>query len=469
MTLYGQLIVLKSIKVKKSYMTFYVVALTFLLSIIQQAKAGSWIIINPMAAARTSHTATLLTNGQVLVAGGIAGSFPNLIHLSSAELFNPATETWTNTGSMITAREDHTATLLTNGWVLVTGGYDSNGNSISQAELYNPVSGTWENTGAMHVAREHHTATLLTNGLVLVAGGDGGNLGNINPISSAELYNPITGIWTTTGSLNASRAYQTATLLANGKVLVAGGIAGGNNPSIAATNSTELFNPATGTWTITGALNVGRYSHTATLLTSGQVLVEAGTTSGFTPVTNSAELYNAANGTWTVTGFLNVARESHTATLLPNGQVLVAAGVARGPITNSAELYNPANGTWTITNSLNIARAAHTATLLADGKVLVAGGSTGGGNSVELYNASNLTATAFSLINTIKLPGGTLQFTFTNTPDIDFTVYGTTNLSLPFNNWTVISGVTEISPGQYQFADLQATSNSQYFYRVRSQ
>jgi hypothetical protein len=100
--------------------------------------------------------------------------------------------------------------------------------------------------------------------------------------------------------------------------------------------------------------------------------------------------------------------------------------------------------------------------------VLIAGG-IGGGNTAELYNSSDITAMAFSLINTATLPSGALQFAFTNIPDIGFIVYGTTNLSTSFSNWTVISGLTEISPSQYQFTDAQATNNPQFFYRVRSQ
>jgi N-acetylneuraminic acid mutarotase len=357
----------------------------------------------------------------------------------------------------------HTATLLPNGQVLVVGGYDSNGNSIPNAELYDSVTGTWTNTGAMHIAREYHTATLLTNGQVLVAGGDGGNLGNWNPLSSAEVYNPTTGIWTTTGSLNIAHEYHTATLLTNGKVLVAGGGSTGGG----ATNSAELYNPATGTWTTTGSLNVKREMYTATLLPNGQLLV-AGGTGGNTPITNSAELYNPSTESWTATGSLNIARYGHTATLLTDGQVLVAAGAPRGgPLTASAELYNPANGTWTVTNALNTARYVHTATLLPNGTVLIAGG-IGGSNSAELYNSLNVMVTAFSLTNVTKLAGGAFQFTFTSTPAVGFIVFGTTNLSLPFSNWTALSGLTEVSSGQYQFTDPQATNNPQCFYRVRS-
>ena len=153
----------------------------------------------------------MLPNRQVLVTGGCG-----LSSLASAELYDPATGVWTTTGSMATARWQHTATLLRNGRVLVAGGGDGHGNSFSSAELYDPATGVWTATGSMATARGGHTATLLPDGRVLVAGG-------FNFLSSAELYDPATGMWTATGSMATGRSFPTATLLPNGQVLVAGG------------------------------------------------------------------------------------------------------------------------------------------------------------------------------------------------------------------------------------------------------
>ncbi len=175
-----------------------------------------------MKTARYGHTATLLANGKVLVAGG--GNDTNS-YLTSAELFDPATGTWTPTGSLGTARYGHTATLLANGQVLVVeGAYLSD--FAGSAELYDPATGVWSPTASLTNAPEGYTATLLANGKVLVAGGSYYDI-NVNSIvsTSAELYDPATGVWTTTGSLGAPRDDgHTATLLANGKVLVAGGL-----------------------------------------------------------------------------------------------------------------------------------------------------------------------------------------------------------------------------------------------------
>jgi hypothetical protein len=320
---------------------------------------ASWTFTGKLNTAREfGHTATLLPNGKVLVAGG-EGGFGTL---NSAELYDPATGTWSITASLNAARSGHTATLLPNGKVLVVGDYNA-------TELYDPATGTWSFTGNLNIARAGHTATLLLNGKVLVAG-DG------FPEKTTELYDPATGIWTRTGDLHTDREYHTATLLSNGKVLL---VAGGYNCQTGVCsllNTAELYDPAAGTWSITASLNTARFFHTATLLPNGQVLVAGGATRNYSDPTNSAELYDPATGTWSITARLNTARFFHTATLLPNGQVLVAGGGnALSPgHTNSAELYNPATGVWSYTANPNSDRSAHTATPLPNGKVLVAGG-----------------------------------------------------------------------------------------------
>jgi hypothetical protein len=209
----------------------------------------------------------LLANGKVLVVGGDQHGSP----LASAELYDPASGTWTATGSLFFARAFHTATLLPNGKVLIVGGFAASGGGgiLASTELYDPVLRTWAATGNLGVARFEHTATLLPNGKVLVAGG----LGTGGFPGSAELYDPILGTWTATGSLATSRQNHTATLLANGKVLVVGGqLVDGGGPLAGA----DLYDPASGTWTATGSLIAARYDHTATLLFNGQVLVAGG-------------------------------------------------------------------------------------------------------------------------------------------------------------------------------------------------
>lgn len=288
---------------------------------------GTWRSAGDLNKPRQFHTATLLPNGKVLVVGG-SGSNPSS---ASVELYDPATNSWAITGSLNTPRWEHTATLLPNGIVLVAGGVSTSG-TTANAELYDSATGIWNPTGSLNTPRFGHTATLLPNGQVLVAGGAG---------TSAELYDPADGVWSPTGNLHVARDdLPTATLLRSGQVLVVGG----DGQTIA---SAEVFDPATSTWNITAEMqtNTIRNLHTATLLPDGKVLV-AGGSSVVTPenyiVLASAEIYDPATGIWSLASSLNIARALHAATLLPNGQVLVAGGFDGRVFLKNAELYSPA-------------------------------------------------------------------------------------------------------------------------------
>ncbi|MBC7880943.1 MAG: hypothetical protein H7Y37_06365 [Anaerolineae bacterium] len=345
----------------------------------------SWTITGSMSTERYLHTATLLPNSKVLVAGGGTQSGSGISN--SAELYDPQTGTWSSTGSLNIARYQHTATLLPNGKVLVAGGvgteFTNGTNTLNNVELYDISTGTWTVTNSMSAKRYLHTATLLPNGKVLIAGGGVVGTSSITALSSADLYDPQTNTWSNTGSMKGARTNHTATLLSNGKVLVAGGIDG------ISLSTAELYNPQTASWTTTGSMNMERYSYTATLLSNGKVLV-----AGEGGSNGSAELFDPQTDTWSMTGFMNKARSSHTATLLANGKVLIAGGISSSGYLSSAELYDLQSGTWSITDSLNTPRSWHTATLLPDGKVLVTGGQYIPNqifnvlNSAEVYNSA---------------------------------------------------------------------------------
>jgi len=375
---------------------------------------AAFVSTGSMNTARVSPTATLLNDGMVLMAGGSTFSNDSAVPLASAELYNPTTGTFTPTGSLNTARYGHTATLLNNGMVLMAGGTGPCGylGCLASAELYNPATGTFTPTGSLNTARWEHTATLLNNGMVLMAGG----YNSSGYLASAELYSPTTGTFTPTGSLNTARYYCTATLLNNGMVLMAGGI--GSSGSL---SSAELYNPTTGTFSLSGSLNNARYYYTATLLNNAMVLMAGGeNSSGYLP---SAELYDPTTGAFSLTGSLNIDRALHTATLLNNGMVLMAGGYGSTNILASAELYNPATGTFSPSGSLNTARYDHTATLLNNGMVLTAGGY-GPSNAVlasaELYEPATLTppnleSIAITPATPTLSPGTTQQLIATGT------------------------------------------------------
>jgi hypothetical protein len=322
-----------------------------------------------MAAPRNSHTATALTDGTVLLAGG-AG-------LATAEKYDPGTGKFTpTTGSMSVARDGHTATLLKTGKVLITGGQaNPTAAAYATAELFDPGTGMFTTTGKMSIARTAHNATLLADGKVLITGGN---------TLTAELFDPSTEMFTpTTGKMVTARSEDTATMLTNGKVLITGGLAG---PALA---TAELYDPSTQTFSASGTMTVARNFHTATLLTTGpntgKVLVAGGNSGNAV-----AELYDPASGTFSTTGAMESTRQRHTATLLTDGTVLMAGGSefdGNVDIVTAAELFDPSSGTFTGTGGMLTPRITHTATLLKDGTVLVTGGLNTAGTlaTAELY------------------------------------------------------------------------------------
>jgi len=438
-----------------------------------------------MTVARSGQTATLLPDGDVLIAGGgcngtnygcDSGSF--LYNLSSAELYDPATGTWTRTGSMHTGRQFQTATLLPDGDVLVAGGFvscdDDFCSDAKSAELYDPATGRFTLTGPMHQAGEQEMATLLANGEALVAGGynDGGDSGTAFRLSSAELYNPAAGTWSLTAPMPAPRYGGTATLLPSGWVLVAGG-----GPVTA-----EIYQPQRALWVPAGAMSTTRFQPTATLLPSGYVLVTGGDDSGGVPL-NTAELFLAGRGplvtltpgalafdgqqvgsagpvrTYSVTNLgsadLRVAgvelagadpgdfrasaacvgvpvppghscqvsvRFAPTATGLRQAAVLLADNAPGSPQAVAASGYGGGPDAFVPVGPMSLASHAFSATLLGDGRVLIAGGQNGALTSLataELYDPGTRSFSATgSLVTARAYPAAALL------PDGDVLVAG---------------------------------------------
>lgn len=339
-------------------------------------RTGTWSTTGSMHVARQGHTATMLPTGQVFVVGGDTGT--------TSEFYDPSTGQWTLAApTAMPHRSGHTASLLADGQVLVAGGVDASGQPTKAAEVYDPDIGQWSPVGSMVVAHFAHAAAALPDGRVLVAAGSDTDT---HTTAAAEIYDPVTSRWMAIPALASPRYAPSATRLATGGVVVAGGLPNGG--------SAEVFDPTSGRWTATGSLPDAHVDHSATLLPDGTLLVAAGcdNTSQCNQALSTTASYDPSTRAWTPGASLNRARRDHTSTLLPEGRILVTGGVVPdggGSFTTSAELYDPLPGKWTYTGSLTTARFSHTATLLLDGEVLVAGGSIDGANtptsSAETY------------------------------------------------------------------------------------
>ena len=354
-------------------------------SIAKAQSAGTFTETGGMTIPRAGHTATLLTNGKVLVAGGTADY---IAPIATAELYDPETRLFSRTGSMTAPRYYHTATLLPDGRVLVAGGGTRSGGALipsNGAEIYDPSTGTFTATGNMvgdHVCQQ---ANLLGNGKVLIVGGYDAR----GRVSDAELYNPATGTFAATGmyskntfDLNSCQGVASSSL-PDGRVLLVWQDIGA-----------DVYDPSTGSFTATSNPIDQGYNNglpTATLLMNGKVLVAGGASdSGFG---TRAGFYNPSTGAFGAEGNMTSGRALHTATLLPDGNVLMAGSyLFGGGSLASSELYDPVTGAFTPIGTMTTSRSHHTATLLPDGRVLIAGGSTSGQSTsrAELYHPSVL-------------------------------------------------------------------------------
>ncbi|MCC6626255.1 MAG: hypothetical protein IT340_02515 [Chloroflexi bacterium] len=478
---------------------------------IYDPETKTWTQTCSLNVRRERHTATLLHSGKVLVTGGQTNTGASV---ASAELYDPAAAcpspsmTWTMTGSMTDAREKHTTTLLPDGRVLVIGGLKGTSalsDELTTAEIYNPATGSWSPAGTLSQKRQRHTATLLRDGKVLVVGGCWGFNATeppcLTPVAVTEVYDPATGNWTTSDQLRRfwdsdpcpGGFDHTATLLPDGRVMIVGGRTTHDCGSAATVkwrsiDSYAIYNstaPSLSRWVQSGmpvAQGVpvtahARYGHTATLLPNGIIFITSGYNQGvltlptpnpfdpwegalsgmstqtlwynpsegaFSPVTpiastvaradhtatylptikkvlvtggtgasgpplRSAALYDSETGAWTPVGDMSTARSGHTATLLFTGQVLVAGGLGDAATTTSTEIFEPTTLQWRPVGSLNTQRYSHTATLLANGQVLVVGGNIsaiGYTDTAELFDPAT---EAWVTTNSVPKPPGPLD------------------------------------------------------------
>jgi hypothetical protein len=358
-----------------------------------------------MSTARADAGAVELRNGKVLICGGTSTGLVGGV-LASAELYDPATRSFSPTGSMGDARQGHTITMLNDGRVLVAGGARNVGfrAELASAEIYDPQTGTFSSTGSMSKPREGHTATLLRDGRVLIAGG---SPNGTTTTDSAEIYDPSSGSFQPAGHMTVPREAHVAVLLLNGQVLIAGGGRGGMPGGYISYQNGELFDPNTGSFNaIASPMHSDRVGPAAVLLQDGRALIVGGKSgkvltagrfggtrniASFAPL-NTAEYYDPESHSFIKAPDMSVPHYLGTATLLNDGSVLVVGGWRQQGLVvigmREADLYDRNLGAFDKTSPTRVPRLEETSTLLGDGKVLVAGGIDGMGNitgSVEFY------------------------------------------------------------------------------------
>lgn len=341
-----------------------------------QPAVGSWSEAPSLSSVRGSADAVALSDERILVAGGGVGSVP----VAATEIFDPDAGEWSQAGDLAQPRRGHRAVRLDDGRVLVAGGL-AEGQLLASAEVFDPETGSWEDVADMGQPRLGHTMTVLRNGRVLVAGGTGesgaasGGSQTVRPEASAEVFDPAENEWTPVGDMLDGRFEATATSLEDGRVLIAGGL-GPRNGDVAPLASAELFDPATDSFSRTGAMDDERTNHAAVTLADGKVLVSGGDAGQASR--GSAEVYNPTRGSWVPAAGLSEARQGHTATLLGNGDVLVAGGEDATAGTRRslavAERYDAEEEEWVPAGEMSCARSEHGAAVLPDGSVLVVAG-----------------------------------------------------------------------------------------------
>ena len=331
------------------------------------AAPGQLVATGNTAVARFAHTATLLPNGKVLIAGGMSR---NGVWLDSVELYDPGSGRFTPTSKMYHQRAGATATLLPNGKVLISGGNDSSGKSLASSELYDPASGTFSITGSLTVPRGQATATLLKTGKVLIAGGSAS--GDDDELATAELYDLTTGRFMRTGSMHHPRSYFTATMLQDGRILVAGGVSGGQYPNHKVEASAEIYDPETEQFTEVPSMEFRRFKQGAALLPDGRVLIAGGSDEIGRQITySSTEIFEPQKGRFSSGPPMKFSRYKLLSGVaaLADGRILLAGGAER------PEIYDPRYSVFTPLNGEPLdGFLFSTATILNDGRVLLVDG-----------------------------------------------------------------------------------------------
>jgi hypothetical protein len=338
----------------------------------------TWVLGPSMTVSRYSHTMNLLRNGKILISGGYNATDREL---NSSEIFDPTTITYSLSGVLNSKRYNHSATLLSDGRILIIGGL--NGSTIlSNSEIFNPNTNSFVSSGSTSVGRIYHTATLLQNGKVLIAGGASCSCVN-SPISSAELYDPNTGTFSTVGSMSVPRQNHTASLLPNGRVLIVGGNSGG-----ASLSSSEFFDPSTNSFSSSASMTIGRIGHMASEIFNGNILIVGGSqlVGGQGDGTNVVEILNTNNISFSRTNNLATGRSSLSSVnhifSIKDSRILI---LGSGSVASSEIYYISSSSFESVGNFLSAGNSnpltPFAAIKLNDGRIFLTGRSENNGSS----------------------------------------------------------------------------------------
>ena len=336
---------------------------------------GTWATVDPLPSARWGTASVVLRDGRVMVIGGATGVSSNNA-TASVMLFDPSTSKWSAATDMLQPRAYPMAVLLADGSVFVAGG-SKNGQPLDTSERYNPGTGTWTAAGRLNLPRTQGTLTLLPDGRVLAAGGGIEAAPSWISTASTELFDPKSGQWSIAAPMSVARAIHTATLLKDGEVLVAGGATTYHGSTGNVTNRVEIFTPKTGKWRAVASLPKPLYVQSAGLMTDGKVIVAGGwwATSNADPSHGNVQIYDPANDTWSPTGALVTPRAQFNLEPLPDGRFIAIGGVDPAYHTlATTEIYDPASGAWETSGKLAIAMMWPAVGVLRDGRVFLAGG-----------------------------------------------------------------------------------------------
>jgi N-acetylneuraminic acid mutarotase len=349
-----------------------------------------------LSQARASVGFAKLSTNELMIIGGKTGTTT----LASTEIFNSETEVLTTGANLNNPRSMSLCITLNDGRILVTGGLDENGDVLNSCEIYDPTTETFSMTGSMNVARARHKINLLPDGKILVSGGSAVLSISNDPSdtlngshSSTEIYDPATETWSISADMSIKRVAHATSTLPNGDILISGGLTpAGMFPTVAV--STEIYKVATETIEPAADMLTGRSEHLLTSLSDGTILATGGGTLQMSPsfdvvALTATEIYDSNVDTWTAAADMSVGRAGHSAFIFDDGKVLLPGGDSGSLLsltpTNTCEIFDNTTSQWTTTDTLPNGLVGYTGMVANDRKIVLIGGTDGTAEMNKIY------------------------------------------------------------------------------------